>query len=316
MQAIFQQHKFFVGLLTAVLFLALLTPAFAAEPSSALEEILVSVTGQEMAVAEDAEKLDGVDEVFLGADGAVASLVTERGFESDVKLLVGVGADGAVTGIYVVAQGETPERGGKALEEEYLSQFVGRESTEGIDAFSGATGTSNAVFTAVETAICQYKAVNGIAYEAEQTAEEKLEAALAGFLGEEYEACGEELVNLVTGAWKSDKGYCFLTEKPGYDEALPIRLLVCLDAKGFVREINVLEQHETLDNGSQAFAENYLALYEGGSSFTVFDGLPGTKIDTLSGATESCYSVFQLINAATMQYSRATGAGTEMLLLF
>lgn len=316
MQEFFQRKKELVAFFTMVFCFTLwISAAYAESAPSALEELLLSITGQEMTVQKET-LLDGVSEVYGAEDGAIAAITAARGFESEVKLLVGIGADGTVTGIYVIAQNETPERGGQVLAEPYLSQFIGRDSAEGVDAFSGATGTSNAVFACVETAIRQYKEINGIAYEAERSAEEILAEAVETFLGAEAKKLETEPVKLVEAVYQSKNGYAVVVEKPGFDEAAPIRLLVCLDTEGAVKKIVVLEQHETLDNGSQALGENYLALYEGGKQFTVFDGLPGTKIDTLAGATESSYSVFQLVNAATMQYSRLTGAGMNLLVMF
>lgn len=115
-----------------------------------------------------------------------------------------------------------------------------------------------------------------------------------------------ELLEGVSEVYKSDDGsYTVMTSARGFES--DVCLSVGLDSSGAVTVIKTIENNETGDNGSQALGENYLALYKGGSSFSLFDiSIPGvflTKIDTLSGATDSCYGVFYLVDAATEQFA-------------
>ena len=61
---------------------------------------------------------------------------------------------GRVTGVEIDASGETPELGGTAAET-LADQLTKAGSTAGVDAVSGATLTSNAVFTAMDSCLAQ-----------------------------------------------------------------------------------------------------------------------------------------------------------------
>lgn len=258
----------------------------------------------------DAELLDGVSQVYMNPDGSYTVTASARGFESDVVLDVGLDSAGAITGVSVVSHGETPDKGGQALSPEYLTSYAGLTASSGVEAFSGATYTSDAIAACVDTAINEYKLLNGIEFET-AVAEEDL---IAAALGEVFPGGFEQLTGFepvketVKAVYKGSEGYAFYMVGPGYyGDELPIKILVCTDASGKVTEIRTIENNETGDNGSQALGENYLALYKGGSSFSLFDiSIPGvffTKIDTLSGATDSCYGVFYLVEAATKQFA-------------
>ena len=75
----------------------------------------------------------------------------------------------AITGVKVTKHTETPGLGTKAMTEEYLSQYIGqaaitRANEQGetqIDAVTGATITSDAVYRAAETALAQFKELGG-----------------------------------------------------------------------------------------------------------------------------------------------------------
>lgn len=275
----------------------------AADVSDAEEEV-------QSVLLEDAELLDGVSEVYMKPDGSYAVTASSRGFESDVVLSVGLDPAGTVTGISVISHGETPDRGGLALSPDYLSSYYGLAGSSGVDAFSGATYTSNAISGCVDAAVNEYKLLNGIEFESAATEEDLLASALCEVFPGGYEQLEgfEPVKDTVKAVYKCSGGYAFYMVGPGYyGDELPIKILVCTDASGAVTVIKAIENNETGDNGSQALGENYLALYKGGSSFSLFDiSIPGvflTKIDTLSGATDSCYGVFYLVDAATKQFA-------------
>ncbi len=86
-----------------------------------------------------------------------------------ITVMVGIDSEGAITGVKVTKHGETPGLGTKAMTAEYLSQYQGQKAitrsaepgeTE-IDAITGATISSNAIFRATETALAQYKSLGG-----------------------------------------------------------------------------------------------------------------------------------------------------------
>nr|WP_284047526.1 RnfABCDGE type electron transport complex subunit G [Guyparkeria hydrothermalis] len=107
---------------------------------------------------------------FRGREGgqitAVAiPVVTHRGYSGDIRLLVGVRADGVISGVRVLEQNETPGLGDKikADKTDWIKDFAGRRlgdpPLEGwavkkdggaFDQFTGATVSPRAVVEAIE----------------------------------------------------------------------------------------------------------------------------------------------------------------------
>ncbi len=83
--------------------------------------------------------------------GAVITVGT-KGYGGTVKMMVGVGIDGAVTGVTVLEHSETQGLGSKATVPEYLQQYIGMKVSEP-DLISGATITSTAVKNGVQAAL-------------------------------------------------------------------------------------------------------------------------------------------------------------------
>ena len=94
------------------------------------------------------------------ADGTYTA--SEQGCLSEVAVTVTVTATpakdyitgGKVTNVAIDASGETPELGGAAAET-LADELTKAGSTAGVDAVSGATLTSNAVFTAMDSCLAQ-----------------------------------------------------------------------------------------------------------------------------------------------------------------
>lgn len=81
------------------------------------------------------------------------------GSQGDIDLMVGIGADGAVTGVSIVSMSETSGLGDNAKKEEWRAQFVGttgavavEKDGGSIEALTGATITSRAICDAVSAA--------------------------------------------------------------------------------------------------------------------------------------------------------------------
>lgn len=133
-----------------------------------LAELLPESNGALTAVV--TEKLPGVLEI-LGADNGEGYIftVTEKGFGGEMNAMVGVNKEGKVTGIKIIDHGETPNLGTQAFEPDYLDQFLGSASItlkgeEGktqIDAVTGATVSSTAVFRFVDAALQQFQKMGG-----------------------------------------------------------------------------------------------------------------------------------------------------------
>ena len=93
-----------------------------------------------------------------------------EGFGGAVTVMIGMDANGAITGVKVTEHAETPGLGTKAADPGYLEQYKGvTEAPAGhirddanIDAVSGATITSNAVYNSVREALAQYQECGGV----------------------------------------------------------------------------------------------------------------------------------------------------------
>ena len=87
------------------------------------------------------------------ADGTYTA--SEQGCLCEVAVTVTVTVTGGkVTNVAIDASGETPELGGAAAET-LADELTKAGSTAGVDAVSGATLTSNAVFTAMDSCLAQ-----------------------------------------------------------------------------------------------------------------------------------------------------------------
>lgn len=110
-----------------------------------------------------------ITEIYAAKNGSEAVgkciSVTVKGSQDDISLIVGITADGEVSGVKIVAHAETAGLGALAVKEEFLSQYKGEgaftvvkgESAEGeISAISGATVTSKAVTLGVNIALAEF----------------------------------------------------------------------------------------------------------------------------------------------------------------
>jgi electron transport complex protein RnfG len=96
--------------------------------------------------------------------------VSHKAYGGDIKVIVGVLADGSINGIRILEHKETPGLGSRAAEPEFLSQFNGNGRTGefvwkvkkdggSVDAISGATISSRAVTEAVDNALENFEKV-------------------------------------------------------------------------------------------------------------------------------------------------------------
>ena len=102
-----------------------------------------------------------VKAMYQAGDAGYVVEVTPSGFGGEVDLMVGVGSDGAVTGISVITHSETSGLGAKAkTDPEWGRQFIGQSgevkvTKDGgkVNAITGATITSRAVSSGVTAAL-------------------------------------------------------------------------------------------------------------------------------------------------------------------
>ena len=120
-----------------------------------------------------------INEALKGVDangnvvGYVFGITNSNGYEGDIKLSLGVTADGTVYGIAFTELKETPGKGMLAAEPAFMDQFKDKAATflkmnksgasdnsdDGIDAVTGATITSTAVVNAVNAGLDFYRVV-------------------------------------------------------------------------------------------------------------------------------------------------------------
>ena len=119
----------------------------------------------------DGKLVAGVDDCYIADNKAGMAVTSEyKGFGGAVKVMVGINANGEITGVKVTEHAETPGLGTKAMEVDYLKQYVKVAEASGghinddanIDAVTGATITSNAVYCSVGEALAQFKECGGV----------------------------------------------------------------------------------------------------------------------------------------------------------
>ena len=102
-----------------------------------------------------------------GAAAGHALKIVASGSQGNIEMMVGLDADGAVTGVSVVKNSETAGIGSKVMDNEpnakgvgVLDQFIGKSAADGalnvgsnVDAITGATVSTKGVTTGVNAAI-------------------------------------------------------------------------------------------------------------------------------------------------------------------
>ena len=118
--------------------------------------------------------LENVYEVKDGGETAgYAVKIIASGSQGNIEMVVGVDAEGAVTGVSIVSNAETSGIGSKVMKNNplpsgtgVLDQFIGKSAADGtlsvgsnVDAISGATVSSRGVTTGVNGAIAAAGAI-------------------------------------------------------------------------------------------------------------------------------------------------------------
>ena len=90
---------------------------------------------------------------------AVAMQIETKGYQPGLVVMVGIEGDGKISGISIVQHSETEGIGTRAMAEEYLSVYKGKDQTEEIQLISGATYTSNGIRNAVKYGLELYEEI-------------------------------------------------------------------------------------------------------------------------------------------------------------
>ena len=142
-------------------------------PEAELDEFEAVDVDQKAAdkVIKDLGIKGSIDEVCtVGEDGYVITTTDSEGYGGNIKITVGITADGTVNGVSILSISETAGLGMKAKEPAFYEQYQGKQTEkfvvskdggdgEPIDALSGATITSRAVTGAVNAALSYYQNV-------------------------------------------------------------------------------------------------------------------------------------------------------------
>ncbi len=133
------------------------------------EEKRVESMAQVMPGADNFEEIEagayGADSITKASkDGELIGCCVElrtNGFGGDISLMVGVGTNGAVTGVRILDHSETAGMGAKADDTSFLDQYIGRKhgitvkagADTDIDAITAATITTKAVTNGINSAL-------------------------------------------------------------------------------------------------------------------------------------------------------------------
>lgn len=126
----------------------------------------------------EAENAGTEREYYVGKSGeetvGYVFETTAKGYGGDVRVMTGISAEGAITGVIILSHGETPGLGANAEKEEFRAQYqqtvpssaleLVKYQTPGegqVEAMTGATITSTAVTNAVNQAIDTYHSIFG-----------------------------------------------------------------------------------------------------------------------------------------------------------
>ena len=144
--------------------------AVLADPdNTAFSEALENTDAMSAAAKAAGGTLDSVYEVLVGGENAgYAIKVVASGSQGNIEMMVGVDAEGVVTGVSIVDNSETSGIGSKVMSNEPLSsgvgvldQFQGKSAAadgtltvgKNVDAISGATVSSKGVTAGVNAAL-------------------------------------------------------------------------------------------------------------------------------------------------------------------
>ncbi len=233
-----------------------------------------------------------------GNEAGTVSSTSFNGFGGAVKLMVGVNAEGKVSGIQVMEQSETPGVGSNALTPEYLAQFKDVDSADGIDAYSGATFTSKAVKRGVNAALAMASAIqSGGAVTPEKSEHDRItDAVLKVIPGiTAYSEVAVSADGQTTVFSDMDRtGYAMLTTAKGHHG--DIKMIVGVDKAGKVTGVVNISSEETI--GADALKdEAFLNQFVGWTAASV-ESAEGKVIDAVSGATDTSNAVRECVLAA------------------
>ncbi len=267
-----------------------------AKADAALVEVLPEANGSTFTDLTGIELPAGITAAKQADNGAgYVFSVTTKGFGGDINLMVGLSAQGAITGSKVITHAETQGIGSKVVEDgsPFQQQLIGMTDTSGIVATSGASVSSKGMTDAMKAAFDAYTLANG------------------GTVEIEYADRPASFTDEVVAQFYADPAY---TEVPGgmilsegtvvyaseFGMESDVGVAVCFDANGAILGISVDASHETEGLGTRCGESEFTDLFKGVSS--------ADEVDALSGATVTSTAVKTAVNAAIANYETVKGA--------
>lgn len=140
----------------------------AAQKEKTLNESMTAVMPEASSFEQlDVELTGTITAVYQADNGGYVITTAPGGFGGAVNTMIGVGADGVITGVRVTGHSETPGLGAKATEPAFYEQFAGKSGSVSVTKDGGeivpitsATITSRTVCVGTQEAL-DWVAANG-----------------------------------------------------------------------------------------------------------------------------------------------------------
>lgn len=105
----------------------------------------------------------------LGDTVGVALKTQVKSYGGKMEVMVGISENGEVTGVKILSHQDTPGLGTQPMKPDYLKQYTGLTSLpadhidddDSIDAVTGATISSNAIYNGIKQALADYEKTGG-----------------------------------------------------------------------------------------------------------------------------------------------------------
>ncbi len=235
-----------------------------------------------------ASGLDNIVDAYKAGNGAGYVITGKaKGYGGDLQVMAGISSDGKITGVKLMDNNETQGIGSKTGEASYTDQYKGKDSTlDGVTTISGATVSSKAFESAVNTIFQAYGSLAGV-----EVAGPEVTPPETIIFPDVTDFTEVALDGAKKAIKAGDAGYVIVMEGQGYSHAAgPMEIYVGVGMDGKIAGVAAGANSETAGIGSQALEPDYLKAYIGKTSP---DG-----IDNISGATETSVGVKKLVRAA------------------
>lgn len=263
---------------------------------AARKELLPEADGFEKLEPEDLPA--GVVELYAASNGAGYVVTTAgQGYGGTIKVMTGFDQDGKITNVKMLEHSETAGLGSKAAEEPFTSQFKGEDSSlSGVETIGGATITSRAFMSCVQTAF-QAVAIAGGGEAPEDPiglTEAKMQRYYPGV--SEFTA----LTGDVKGYKCGDQGYIIFASGDGYAGKDSVTVAVLFDENDTIIAAIVDSIGDTPGIGTRVAEEAFTAQFQGKTS--------AEGVEKVAGASLSSDGFIQAVGRAVESLSAAKGA--------